>query len=132
MNTPRSKPLKRANTLRSGKTLPIDGLYTSGILLERFQCLLVRLVSEWTLLEEQVIDILAYLLESRSLDDAHLIFRSIVNTRDRIAVMRNLLEQSTLNIDKSTEYDAIIAEFEVSQRYQKRVRPRKMVDKYLS
>jgi hypothetical protein len=112
MNTPRSKPIIRANSAPGRKPIPIDATYHSGIKSETFQCLLGRFVSDWTLLEEQVIDVLAYLLEGHSSDDAHLIFRSILNSRDRIAVMRNLLEQSTMNVKKSADYDSVIAEFE--------------------
>lgn len=42
---------------------------------------------------------------------ARQVFRSIVNARDRINVMRSLLEDARINQDRGPEFDAVIDEF---------------------
>ncbi|MCW5698765.1 MAG: hypothetical protein KIT00_02875 [Rhodospirillales bacterium] len=112
MNTPRSKKPKRApeQTILGPSDPHPDGGYCNAITNPVFSQLLGEIASLWPHVEDVMIAVLGD-LAGADRDAARKIFRSIVNQKARIDVMRALLERSRINRTKSGDYDAIIDEF---------------------
>lgn len=70
-----------------------------------------HIAADWPHVEEAMISVLAELLGGGRGTPAHQIFRSIVNAKARIDVMRNLLEMAEINKNREIYFDEVIDEF---------------------
>lgn len=115
MNTPRTKQPKRYTGKRKEKSKSEPyGVYIYALENPEFAKVLGEIVSYWSHIEEEMIDILESLLggsEDNNNVPARQIFRSIISEQARIKVMRSLLEFAEINHDKPKDYDEIIDEF---------------------
>lgn len=116
MNTPSSKqPVRGGPPKDWGKDFDHpDGQYVGALTNPDLLTYLAYFISDYGHLEEHMVDVLASLMSENihnAKRDANVIFRSIVNARDRIKVMRNLLQESTNNKLKSSFYDDVINQF---------------------
>ncbi|MDN3572097.1 hypothetical protein [Methylobacterium longum] len=109
MNTPRKKPPIRFGQLGQKIRETPPGRYSQGLHLEHFVLEIGRIVTTFPILEQGMIAVLEDLLGGSA--PARQIFFSIVNQQARVKVMRSLLEQSSINEDKSMWYDRILDEF---------------------
>lgn len=113
MNTPRTKPPIRApkeRRVKPGFSWPA-GSYANAITNPAISQLLGEIGSLWPHVEEQMIVILEDLSRCGARDAARKIFRSIVNEKARIDVLKALLERTNINRTKSAKYDDMIHEF---------------------
>ena len=113
MNTPRTKPPARWNFFDyiSKRTSP-DGTYDYAVTNAEFNRYIGEIISKWPHVEEQMVGVFAELLGVYAHKvPMRQVFRSIRSQHTRITIMRNLLEETSLNAQKGIEYDEIIDEF---------------------
>lgn len=113
MNTPRTKKPKRApEQIIVGPSDPHpDGSYCNAITNPGFSQLLGEIASLWPHVEEVMIAVLGDLCGGIDRDAARKMFRSIVNQKARIDMMKALLERARINRTKADDYDAVLDEF---------------------
>ncbi len=92
-------------------TIP-GGFYDIGIRDSKLAEQLGFGVVLWTHLEEAMIKVFSDLLSHNPINPARQIFRGISNNSTRIKVMKAMLQHSPQNVQKSSVYDELIAEFE--------------------
>jgi hypothetical protein len=108
---------------QSPKIDSLEGRYNGGILNQSILTLYGTVVSQWTHIEELMIEVLEWLLfldeniirqvarKSRGHKPGRQIFRSIGTHNYRIKLMRNLLSRFIGNVEKDPLYDEIIDDF---------------------
>jgi hypothetical protein len=110
MNTPRSKPPPRYTFEARNPTTP-DGTYRDGIHNDEVAAALGRIACTWPHVEEHMISVFEYLTKLPNRTTARQIFRSIINQRTRIDIMKTMLEKSPENTNAEPFFDDAIAEF---------------------
>lgn len=114
MNTPRSRPPVRFTNSAAGRQLnktPL-GVREGGLTNERMLVVLGSILASWPHLEEAMIHFMSDLMGTeRHVAPARQVFRSVVSSEARIAIMRSLLEEAEINRDKDSSYDEILDEF---------------------
>ena len=108
MNTPRSRPLRRYSVEMDDTP---DGEYTAGIEQEKMAAAVGYLITVWPHIEEHMVDVFAELIGATDKHDARLIFRTIINQKARLDIMRSMLEGSPRHKEKDGELEEIIAEY---------------------
>ncbi len=106
-----SKELQRWKNTPAPKS--VEGEQRGVLEDKEIALLLANICVAWPHLEDEMISVLRKLLgvQNGDLNTARLIFTSLVNQKVRIDVMRDLLEGSWHNRDKSEVYDEILNEF---------------------
>lgn len=108
MNTPKTKKPKRY----SGAEPEDDGEeYTRGINNDKMCQYVGYVITFWPQLEERMVAFFADLAGVESEQDARIIFRSIINQKTRISIMRALLEKSPNHKARSEWFDSLIDEY---------------------
>jgi hypothetical protein len=69
------------------------------------------MVAAWPHVEDQMITVFQQLTKIPDFTSAQQIFRSIINQRTRIAVMKTMLQKSPLNQSAGPFYDEVIEEY---------------------
>jgi hypothetical protein len=113
MNKPRTKKLKRWK-----HTPPKNsegGAFSLALNNPEYTQSLGIIISMWPLIEDHMIQVFQSLLSSGPIEShipARQIYKSIVNAKTRIDIMRNLLEHTPQNAQKGKAYDELLDEFE--------------------
>jgi hypothetical protein len=110
MNTPPNPKRYSSRQLLDAPNFAL-GIFKSGLHDAAVSSALGQVLSNWTHVEEAMIDVMAILLGGQPQLPARQIFRAINNNYSRIVVLTSLLEKAPINSDKSAEYDEIIREF---------------------
>jgi hypothetical protein len=109
MNTPKTKSPTRFKHNPSKHRQPV-GNFTSGIHNPEIAARLGELITFWPHVEEQMIHIFGELIGIADHILKRQTFRSIVNQKLRIDLMRTMLEQSPVHMKSDVFYDEVIAE----------------------
>lgn len=116
MNTPSSKrPVRGGAAKLLSDIKHLDGTYSGELTDTEFLQYFALFLTGYQHLEDHMVDVLASLLNDNihtARADANVIFRSVINAKDRIRIIRNLLQESTKNVKKPAFYDEVIDEFE--------------------
>ena len=108
MNTPRSKPPERYEGPKFGKVL---GTLKAGIHNNELLFAVGFIGTYWPHTEELMSAFFGELLGIEDESSARQVFRSIVNQRVRITIMKTMLEKSPAHQSKTAVFDEIIAEY---------------------
>jgi hypothetical protein len=112
MNTPSTKPPVRYSHAKRKRENTPTGTYIQNLEDEKFLLHLGAIASRWPQVEELMTNVLGDLLGvTGSNIPLRQLYRSIVNAKIRIDILRNLLQRTQRNADKGPEYDELIDEF---------------------
>ncbi len=115
MNTPSSKAIVRVARRRNipERRPPKDG-WTAGIQSPEHAQLVGQVVTYLPHLEEMMIAVLSRLLGHPPIDNgpARQVFRAVESERARIALMKALLQDAFINVDKPKLFDDVIDLFQ--------------------
>ena len=113
MSTPPiSKPPKRfSHTYSSVKASLPSGDYVTGIGDPDIAREIGVIMGRWTHIEERMIWVFQQVLGLKDKITARQVFRSIINQKTRLEIMRNLLERSPLHQKTEKYFDDVINEF---------------------
>ena len=115
MNTPRSKQPARWEEPKLNEAMPA-GRYVRGLWNDEYCKVVGQITTYWTIVEDQMIDILDELMGGGPQVPVRQIFRSIASNRARIQLLTNVLEKARINRDKNTFYDDVIDRFDKLNR----------------
>jgi hypothetical protein len=91
VNTPRTKKPKRYSGSTPGAD---DKEYQRGIMNEEMRGFVGFIITYWAHIEERMVPFFADLTGIDNEPNARIVFRSIINQKARISIMRALLEKS--------------------------------------
>jgi hypothetical protein len=95
----------------ANKMLMPDGRFEMAVTDPNFAETIGHIVTEWPVLEEAMITVMAALLGDIFDAPARQVFRSLNSERVRLTVMRSLLHDAHINKDKGAIYDEVLDEF---------------------
>lgn len=117
MNTPKSRTPKRY--IAPGSTADSEdeeGNYEPSIVEPFFAEVVGNILTLWPHIEGHMVFIFSELIGVEDIGNARLMFRSIINQKTRISVMKSMLEKSPDHTETSDWYDHIIDEFAALNR----------------
>jgi hypothetical protein len=109
MNTP--PKIKRYDAIVKNPGHAPPGEYSESLLNPEVGALVAQVTAEFVHLEGSMAYVLAVLLEMEDPTGAWYVLRSIKSPRARVDVMKDLLEKSPLNVERSAAYDKYLGEF---------------------
>ncbi|TAJ84546.1 hypothetical protein [Reyranella sp.] len=117
MNTPKSrKPRRYIAPGLNADPADEEGNYEPSILQPFLAEVMGNILTLWPHIEGHMIIIFSELIGAEDVGNARLMFRSIINQKARISVMKAMLEKSPDHIETSDWYDRIIDEFAALNR----------------